>query len=455
MSSKKYPLHFIWQSLVAVLLSAFSHAQTASFTTNPAAVNGTITICEGESITFTNTSTGVDQDTEYDWNFQGGNGPNSPNNFGPYTITYNNSGNYTASLSIDNSDFSVDVVVLPNNIPNGTLTLDPLLAGFGYSTSISNNGNVTFKYCGTALPYSGLVPFSFVLTPFATGNTVSINWGDGTTEAVPSGTTSLLHEFNGGVSNVYTITLSVTNAQGCTSTTSYSVFLGIAPTIQLSGNGNNACIPSAYSFNLITNNVPNTTYQVIFNDNSTPLNLVTPFNSLINHTFSSTSCGTTAVISGQGGSTISYQNAYAASIIATNACGSTFSSIGPIYVSESANANTSVTPSQTICQNTSATITNTSDPGGNVSAAGCDTTNKFFWTVTPNTGFTLTAGTYGNGTSPFWPFWTSGSNSLTMNFTVPGTYNVRLIVSNGCGKDTIITPITVVPNGQNGLVPFP
>jgi len=445
MSSKKYPLHFIWQSLVAVLLSAFSHAQTASFTTNPAAVNGTITICEGESITFTNTSTGVDQDTEYDWNFQGGNGPNSPNNFGPYTITYNNSGNYTASLSIDNSDFSVDVVVLPNNIPNGTLTLDPLLAGFGYSTSISNNGNVTFKYCGTALPYSGLVPFSFVLTPFATGNTVSINWGDGTTEAVPSGTTSLLHEFNGGVSNVYTITLSVTNAQGCTSTTSYSVFLGIAPTIQLSGNGNNACIPSAYSFNLITNNVPNTTYQVIFNDNSTPLNLVTPFNSLINHTFSSTSCGTTAVISGQGGSTISYQNAYAASIIATNACGSTFSSIGPIYVSESANANTSVTPSQTICQNTSATITNTSDPGGNVSAAGCDTTNKFFWTVTPNTGFTLTAGTYGNGTSPFWPFWTSGSNSLTMNFTVPGTYNVRLIVSNGCGKDTIITPITVVP----------
>lgn len=424
-----------------MLLSAFSHAQTASFTTNPADVNGTITICQGQSITYTSTSTGTNQNTDYDWNFQGGN-PSSPNNEGPYTVNYSSSGTYTSSLTVNGSTASVNITVLSNSA--ASLTLNPVLTNFGFSTSITN-GVTSFKYCGTAFPFSGNVQFLFNLPSYPAGTTTSIAWGDGTTSNVNAGTTSVNHTFNGAVTNIYTITMTVTNAAGCVSTVSYPVFLGVPPTIQLSGIGNNACIPSEYAFNLNTNNVPNTTYQVIFNDNSTALTLITPFNPLITHPFSATSCGTTAVISGQGGTVISYPNAYAASIIATNACGSTFSSIGPIYVSESANSIASIAPSPTICQNSSATITNNSNPGGNVSGTSCDTTNNFYWNVVPSTGFTLTNGSYGDGSSPFWPFWTSGSQSLTMNFTVPGTYDVQLMVANGCGIDSSTTTITVVP----------
>jgi gliding motility-associated-like protein len=438
-------------ALVFLILTFFLgndfHAQNASFNTIPAAVNGVITICEGESIIFNSTSTGTNSNTDYDWNFQGGS-PNSPNGSGPHSINYNNDGNYTASLTLENnSTASVNVQVINNNFnPSAPTLASPSTSVFGYSSSTFEN-LVYFKYCGTLIPYSSNngIPFNFTLPSYPTGTIVSINWGDGTANTnLNNGSTAVSHTFNGSIQNEYTMSITYTLPGGCVITRTYGVFLGLAPTIQLSGNGNSACIPNDYEFNLLTNNIPNTTYVVIFNDNSPADTLIAPFNSLITHTFVNSSCGTNSVISGQGGTTITYPNSYASSIIATNACGNTFSSIGPIYVSEAVNADITVAPSNTVCLNSVVNLLNNSNPGGNVSNLGCDTTNNFYWNITQTSGYNIVGGSLGNGTNPFWPFWTSGSYNLNLQFTSPGSYDIELVVANGCGVDSITETINVI-----------
>ena len=51
-------------------------ALEVSFSTNPLAVDGVITICAGQSITYTNTSTNVGNNPDFLWSFTGGT-PNS------------------------------------------------------------------------------------------------------------------------------------------------------------------------------------------------------------------------------------------------------------------------------------------------------------------------------------------------------------------------------------------
>ena len=78
----------IFSSLLITLFSfnvVLLKAQTStSFTSIPAAVNGTINLCLGNSITYTNTSTGTDNNTNYNCIFQCGT-PNNSNQIGPHT----------------------------------------------------------------------------------------------------------------------------------------------------------------------------------------------------------------------------------------------------------------------------------------------------------------------------------------------------------------------------------
>ena len=104
---------------------------TASFSTSPAGNNNTISICQGSTVLYTNTSTGTNASTNYNWTFQGGN-PNNSNQVGPHNITYNNTGNYTTTLNLGNGVTSqVNVTVVANNLnPSLTLTSN---AAAGYS----------------------------------------------------------------------------------------------------------------------------------------------------------------------------------------------------------------------------------------------------------------------------------------------------------------------------------
>jgi hypothetical protein len=91
-------------------LQAETSLLLTSFTANPAAVNGTVTICQGQSITYTNTSTNVGPSPTYAWSFPGGNSTFA-NSVGPHTITYATAGNYTTILSVNGVSSSVNVVV--------------------------------------------------------------------------------------------------------------------------------------------------------------------------------------------------------------------------------------------------------------------------------------------------------------------------------------------------------
>jgi gliding motility-associated-like protein len=425
------------------LFSISSTAQNASFTSIPAAVNGVITICKNQTITYTNTSTGTSSNTNYSWAFQGGN-TTSSSTFGPHTITYTTAGNYTTTLTIGSSVSTVNVVV-QNVIGNiASISIDPNYTSFGYSTT-TINGQDIIRYCGTSTPYSSNVQFGFVLPNYPSTANVTIDWGDGTTNAYVGGGASITHTYNGALQNAYNLTVTVSDNNSCPSVKTYSVFLGVAPTIQISGNGTDVCMPQNYTFNLLSNNVPGTNYQVIFNDNSPALNLSVPFSSAITHTFNSTSCGTTSVISGGNGSQINYPNSFSASVIASNSCGTTFSTIGPIYASQSVDADFSVSPSNSVCLDQNVTVANTSFLGSTVSASGCSSSTKSIWSISPNLGYTILSGSLGTGSGSFWPSWTPGSTNMVIDFTVPGTYQVKLKIANGCGIDSIIKTITVNP----------
>jgi hypothetical protein len=212
----------------------------------------------------------------------------------------------------------VNVVVTANTGQNASMSAGTLNSAV---TTVTINGLTYFKYCSPQAPYTGSIPFAFNIPAFTPGSLIMINWGDGSANTNITSTGAAInnqpHVYNGSVTNQFALTITVTNPNnGCTSTQNYGVFLGLPPTINISGNTQNSCNPSDYDFTLTTNNVPNTLYQIIFNDGSPATTLLTPFSSTISHNFNTTSCGTSAVISGVGGQTLTYPNAYAASLFA-------------------------------------------------------------------------------------------------------------------------------------------
>jgi len=415
------------------------NAQTTSFTSNPAVVNDTIKICAGQSITYTNTSTGVITGQIYNWVFSGGSST-SYSTIGPHTVSYPTSGTYTASLTVGPSSSSHVVLVQPG-VTGNILSINQNIN----FNSTNSQGITTFLYCGTAIPYSASVPFTFQInnSVFPSGATLNIDWGDGSTQVVTSGASSVPHTYSGSITNLHILTLTITTSLGCIFTQTYHVFQGVAPTINLSGNGQNACIPYDYDFLLLSNNVPNTTYIINFNDGSIPDTLTVPFNSTITHTFNFTSCGTTSSTSSTG----TYNNAFQCGITAINSCASTSVTIAPIYVSQSVQASTVVTPSNIICQFDTINISNTSFSGMNTYSGDCDSTQSYFWDIQPTTGFSILNGTYGSSNTFLtdFTFWSTGSSSLAIQFLDSGVYEIELMIANGCGLDSVTQTITVNP----------
>ncbi|MEJ6799017.1 MAG: hypothetical protein QNK75_08320, partial [Crocinitomicaceae bacterium] len=427
-----------------------SFAQTVSFSASPAILNDTIIVCAGQSITYTNASTGT-SGSNYNWVFNGGDST-TQNTAGPHSINYSTPGFYTTSLTVGSQTYSSVVWVQPG-VTGNVLSIN---SNINFDNTI-NQGVTTFTYCGTSIPYSASVPFNFQVSNsvFPLNSVLSIDWGDGTPITVISNAaTSVPHTYNGSISNFHILTLTITTPSGCTFNQIYNVFQGVAPTINLSGNGQNACIPYDYDFLLLSNNVPNTIYIVNFNDGSNPDTLTVPFDSIITHTFNNTSCGTTSTTSSTG----TYNNAFQCGITAINSCASTSVTIAPIYVSQSVQANTVISPGNTLCQNDVMSITNNSYSGINTYNGSCDSTQSFFWEITPSTGFTLLNGTYGSSNSflPDFTFWTSGSPTLDIQFSDTGVYEIDLFTANGCGLDSVkqiiqVNPIPIILDYQETI----
>ena len=412
-----------------------------SFSTNPAADNGTVTICQGQSITYTNTSTGVGSNPTFAWTFQGGSTATATS-AGPHTITYNSSGTFTTTLTVNGSSSNVNVVVnsaLPPNLTIGNT------ASSGYSTSIIN-GVTHFIRCGT-LTFGN---FNFVdqnISSYPTGTSFNVSWGDGT----PNSTSIENHVYNG--IGTYQLIYTITYPNGCVVANNYTVFVGNSPpTLSITGSGDYSCIPNSYQFTIGANPSPGTVYTISVNDGSQPIVFYNslPTNPYIfNYVFNTTSCGTNSVINNN-----TYTDAFSIQVTASNPCNpqGTFTSIGPIRVSEETTSliNQSLT---TTCINNPVTFNDVSISGESASQTGCNSIYGRFWQISPSTGFTLN-GTSMLGTSNGfteannqydWSEWTNGSQQLGVSFSVPGVYTITLTTGNGCGMDVETTTICVNP----------
>ena len=160
----------------------------ANFTANPT------TVCSGQTISFTNTSTqGTAPITNYSWDFGDGNSSTATNATHAYTIP----NTYTVTLVAQASNGQADAEVKTNYI-----TVNPLpTAGFSTSTN------------GCALPVG--VTFSNV----SVGGTSYIwDFGNGQTS-----TNQNPAAVNYSTAGNYTITLIVTNSFGCKDTLIQSI----------------------------------------------------------------------------------------------------------------------------------------------------------------------------------------------------------------------------------------
>ncbi len=391
-------------------------------------------ICSNTPILFTSTSTGTG--LSYAWNF------NDPNSGSLNTSTSANPVHTFIGIPGNTvQSFNVQLIITSNNGCKDTIIRTVTTSQIPDPTFLNYtiyNGKRYFKLCTN----TSTAVFTFInnSSTAATNTNYQIIWGDATPD-YNSATfnTPLTHTYPVGTTTALFI---VTGANGCKDTIPYYIFLGTNPAVGLGNPGNTAiCTNSSLTFPISSTglNSPGTIYTITFNDGSAPITYTHPAPADITHQFPITSCGTTSG---------TYQNSFSATIQAANPCASSTASVVPIYVSQKTPPTFSIVPGDTICINTTASISNTTGNNYEIdNGSGACTQGKWVWSVTPSTGWTISSGSLGNTNGFTDPgFWLTGSTNLNLNFNTIGTYTIKLLTGNTvCGIDSVIKTICVNP----------
>jgi PKD repeat protein len=324
-----------------------STSRIITVTSKPIALfslSGIVPCTNNNTITLVNSSTNA---TSYVWNFGDGNGSTSTNP----TKTYAISGTYKITLLATNSNGCVDST-------SQTITL-------------TNKPSAAFTVSSTS---QCLTSNSFVFASVSTGNISSYFWnfGDGTNSSASNPTK--IYNAQG----VYNVTLTVTNANGCTDVATQVVNVTGKPIISYTVNNASQCIiGNVFTFTNTSPNQIGITYYWNFGDG-----ILSSLNT-ISKVYTST--GTFSV-----------------SLIGVNANGCVDSLLRTVNVlakpAPSFNVSSSVQ-----CVNNSFVFTNTTT----------NTATNYIWK-------------FGDGN-------TSTATSPTYSYTVGGTYVVTLIASNAGG----------------------
>ncbi len=420
---------------------------TADFTSAPTG------LCSSVPVVFTNTSTGG---ATYSWNFGDPNSGSSNTSTAkdPTHKFVGNPGNVSQNFNVTLSTTSAAGCTTTTTLSvTNKQSPDRTLGGTGKALY---NGETYFKTCGLT---NGI--FTFTNQSSQSNNTdYRIVWGDGSPDFNSSTFASVSHTYAVGPHPMLYI---VTGNTGCTDTTKYFAFVGTNPAVGLENPGNTTtCGGASLTFPITgtSTNAPGTIYSVTFNDGSAPLIFVHPdVPSSVTHIFDKSSCGTT---SSNGTST--YFNSFSASIVATNPCLSSAATVVPIHVSKKPTASFNISPGDTVCINNVTTFINTS-LNSYVDNGSCLIGNAI-WSITPATGWTVNNGSFlGNDFGlPDPSVWQNGSNSLEINFTVPGIYSIKIRTGStkDCGTDEFTRTICVTSpplpaftlNSQSGCIPF-
>ena len=326
-----------------------------------------------------------------------------------------------------------------------------------YST-VPQSGGV-YTWCGN---YTSQL-FKLNLPNSSNFPTYDIDWGDGISSTGNTNTSNgATHTYS--VAGLYDVILTLYNASGCSVTKNLAIFYGTTPPVDLGNpgsltgcydgtNGISLFFPINYPLDLPIG------LQMTFssNDGSTPITVTTPLidtsvsppttahpniidssngNLYYKHTFYDGSCGFNSTLG-----TV-YPNSFYVSAVCVSPCGTGADPVGPIYISESPTAGING-PSET-CTQTNETFTDNSTSGNAISLNGttCNTVTKGVWKIFPST-YTVNSGTLGSTPSQSYisdlGYWTTGSNSINVQFNQAGTYTVRRIIGLTSSNDPLCT----------------
>jgi gliding motility-associated-like protein len=332
--------------------------------------------CAGTTVAFTNSSTGTGAFTTYAWNF----GDATSSTLPSPTHVYAAGGTYNVSLTVSNgagctSTFNSSVTVLPRPVAS--------IAG--------DDGDGDTQYCLS--PVDNTTSEVVTFFNFTTG-AVSYSWnfGDGSPVFNTASTASFTHTYSSY--GTFNVTMTATGANGCTTTTSLSVIFDkfvsasfVVPLAQFSG-----CVPHTVTPNNASQNA--STYVWNFGD-GTPSVTTTSFIAP-SHTYTA------------GGS-------YTISVVASNSCNSSTSTVGPITVVGPPVIAFTATPALG-CSPQVVTFGNTT--------TGASPVNNFYWD-------------FGNGNT------LNGVKFPPPQTYYAGTWTIMLVSGNACGSDTVYHTIVV------------
>ncbi|HEX5003567.1 MAG TPA: PKD domain-containing protein, partial [Bacteroidia bacterium] len=302
--------------------------------------------CVSFATSFGNNSTGA---VTYLWNF--GDGGTSTDSLPSYT--YNAPGNYQVTLIATTSLGCSDTAFVP-----GLITV--------YATPSANFLRSV---------NSGCAPLAVSFTDQSTslnGATYFWDFGNGFTSTSANPSTNYL------TAGVYTVSLTVTNTGGCTSTITKNITVNPSPSAQASVSGTSGCSP--FTVNFTNNSTGATSYQWNFG-NGAISTVASP-----NYTYTT------------GGS-------YPVTLIAltSNGCTDTLQLPAPITVNQ--------TPVAAFTAS---------------SVSGCAPVNVSLTNLSSQLSGPAYTWNFGNGLS-------SNGPSPSYNYTVPGTYTLTLVVTNSSG----------------------
>jgi len=383
------------------------------------------TFCSGGSVLLTaNSGSGF----TYVWKKNGivisseTNSTYSATTSGDYTVTITNSSGCSSTSSI--------TVVTENSVIN------PVLGPFGNTTQVTFQNLIYLARCTTQATASiNIVNQTLNQSQVAS---YTINWGDGSANTTTNSFTSNLnHPYNQGF---YTLTISLTTNQGCTSSKTYQIFVGNTPSGSLGNPGNlSGCAPKTitYPIDNVSNNTPGTQYIINFGDGQSITYVHPNVPSSITHTYNFTSCNNTFSNTGIA------SNSFVATMTTTNPCfPPAVTTVGPIIINEPPTPNFTISNNPS-CINSTVNLLNTSITGVIVTQSGCNSDAPIYWTISPSTGWTATGlGSNGNVANDT-DYWTNGVNNPSINFTIPGRYIVTLFIGNPCEIKSITKEICI------------
>ncbi|UPT69903.1 MAG: PKD domain-containing protein [Flavobacterium sp. JAD_PAG50586_2] len=264
-------------------------------------------------------------------------------------------------------------------------------------------------------------------TTVATNTSYTIDWDDSSPDTTTTNFTSLQHTYTTlGFFNISVTTYN--SVTGCSSVKIYRFFNGNSPAGNLGSLGNaDDCAPYSLTWPVqnTSANPPGTTYEFSVNDSSTPQTFnQNTLPATITHNFTQSSCGLPG-------------NKFTVTFKITNPCNENITTT-QVQVAQKPVASFSINPGLNVCTNNVVTFTNTS-VGNYVSGSSCLTNFTKTWTITPSTGWNLTAGNL-NGTDIINViFNTPGNYTISLNIRKPGSQIAR------CTDDTVTRTICVEP----------